>query len=397
MNFPPIIDQTRPDQTRPDQTGSYAQNYCNRKVLLVTLFGNSNYGNILQRIALSRTIESLGFDVTHLCCSQAVNHFPVIKFIKRAVKLLLAILGVRKYRKKLRERPVMRKINSLFSSFQNKYVTRRVYSSLSEVLSAGSSQWQEYDYAVTGSDQVWHLWQYNREEAGYFYLSFMPREKRVCYAPSFGFTEFLPETYELHREGLSGFDRLSCRESGMIPMIRQAVGKDAQLVLDPTLLLTASQWREYTAKPDYDVPEKFMLCYFLGSKPPEYVKAVHECANGLPVISMLDHEDKAHILTNPGAFLWLIDHADFVCTDSFHGTAFSVNFGKNFLAFRRRQKNMENMFGRIDDLLSSLNINGHVYGERMTLRPLPVNYDDVSLRLEAMRDSSMQYLRQCLR
>ena len=392
---------TRPDQTRPDQT-THVQKSSNRKVLLVTLYGNGNYGNILQRLALSRVIESLGFAVSHLC----PVYIPVKKpasqiirtFIKQTIKHILALFGVQKYRMQFRNRQMFQKIVPLFTKFQERHIpsTSRVYMTSKQVLSTGTSEWTEYDCAVTGSDQVWHLWRHTSDEAKYYYLSFMPQEKRVCYAPSFGFTAFSEEDIEFHKNGLAGFERLSCREEEMIPMIKNISGKDAELVLDPTLLLDASHWRKIETKPDYDVPEKYVLCYFLGEKIPEYMAAIHEAAHGLPIISLYDGYDKPHWRTNPGGFLWLIDHADFVCTDSFHGTAFSVNFGKNFLAFKRRQKNLEDMFGRISGLLESLNITGHVYEPGMKIRPEPVNYNEAYSRLAALRESSMNYLKDCL-
>ena len=386
-------DQTRPDQTRPDQ--NYARNSYHEKVLLVTLYGNGNYGNILQRCALSQIIEALGFEVWHLC-DIIKPASSIKKFIKQTIKHVLAFLGVKKFRRQFQKIALARKIEPLFAKFQDIYITRKIYTTYSQALSEAPSRWNEYHYAVTGSDQVWHNWTHNISELEYYYLSFMPREKRVCYAPSFGFSQFSPDDLAIHKHGLEGFDRLSCREQEMIPLIRQASGKDAQLVLDPTLLLTADEWQKYSAKPSYYVPEKYVFCYFLGNKPSDYMQAISRAAEGLSVISVLDLEDKAHFFTAPSEFLWLIEHADFVCTDSFHGTAFSVNFGKNFLAFKRRQKSMENMFGRIDSLLKNLGITGHVYGEGVRVRPDDVNYTEAHSRLQALRESSMRYLKECL-
>ena len=357
--------------------------------MLVTLYGNYNYGNILQRLSLSRIIESLGFTVQHLCLDDSLlpktASKVIIRFIKQTIKHILALLGVKKYC-----------MVPMFTKFQEQHIpsTKRIYTTFLQTLSAEPSEWAGYEYVITGSDQVWNNWGNTQEELEFFYLSFIPKEKRVCYAPSFGFSEFPESDYEFHKKGLEGFDRLSCRELEMIPMIKSISGKDAQLVLDPTLLLDASQWREFAAKPDYDVPEKYVLCYFLGSKIPEYTSAIREAAGDLPVITIYDLCNAKYYLTDPGGFIWLIDHADFVCTDSFHGAAFSVNFGKNFLVFRRI--GLSGMFGRLSGLLDSLNITGHVYESGMKLRPEPVNYDDAAHKLETLRESSMNYLKDCL-
>ncbi|MBQ4432262.1 MAG: polysaccharide pyruvyl transferase family protein, partial [Synergistaceae bacterium] len=107
--------------------------------------------------------------------------------------------------------------------------------------------------------------------------------------------------------------------------------------------------------------------------------------------------DFPHYLTHPGEFVYLLEHADFVCTDSFHGTAFSVIFRKNFMAFRRKKTGFEDMFGRIESLLSNLGLMNHVYDSGMTTRPDALNSEAVTSRLEEMRGASLEYLRGCLK
>ena len=229
-----------------------------------------------------------------------------------------------------------------------------------------------------------------------YYLEFISRAKRVCYAPSFGFSKFPQEDIELHRKGLEGFSRLSCREQEMQPMIRALTGQEAELVLDPTLLLTPEQWRDVASKPEYPLPERYVLCYILGEITPDYARAIHDMAGGLPVINVLDTNDAEHYSTHPGEFVYLIDNADFVVTDSFHGTAFSVNFGKNFLTFRRKEKNCEDMFGRIESILTNAGLMNHIYEPGMTSRPEAVDSDSVLEKLNALREKSLKYLRECL-
>ena len=273
---------------------------------------------------------------------------------------------------------------------------------LSEIFQESQSTWKVYDYALTGSDQVWHNWSRNPEELAYYYLEFMPENKRINYAPSFGFTEFPESDYEYHKKGLEGFRKLSCREEEMKNLIMQIAGRDSELVLDPSLLLNPAQWRKFASKPEYDLPDKYILCYFLGNITEEYERAINEAAGGLPVIHVYDvnsrhaAKDSPNYLTHPGEFLYLFDHADFICSDSFHGAAFSVNFGKNFLAFRRKQINMENMFGRIKSLLVNTGLTNHIYESGMKIRPEEINHELVNQKLESMRESSMKYLRECL-
>ena len=392
---------TRPDQTRPDQT--YAQN-SRRKILLVTLYGNYNFGNILQRCALAYVLESFGFGTEHLCASESNRFYHKTKrYIKGIIKRILALLGVRKYK----EQEVNRRLNvprreKRFKSFQDNHTGKKIFMTYSETLHESQSRWKIYDYAVTGSDQVWHNWSHNPEELAFYYLEFMPENKRINYAPSFGFSEFPKSDINFHRKGLQGFRKISCREEEMQKLIMNLTGQESQLVLDPTLLLRPEQWKNFASRPEYDLPDKYILCYFLGSITEEYGHAINEAAGGLPVIHVYDKgsphakKDSPEYLTHPGEFLYLFAHADFICTDSFHGAAFSINFGKNFLAFRRKQSGMENMFGRIESLLANTGLTNHIYESGMKIRPDEINHESVNQKLESMRESSMQYLRECL-
>ncbi len=379
-----------------DQIVAHAQK---RKILLLTKYGEYNYGNVLQRYAMTRTLESFGFEVTHLCDVPPFSE-KLKTFIKLPVKYILALLGSKKFRRQFQ----IRRADSLrmerFRKFQDKFTARKIFSSYGGVLRQNKSEWDKYDYAVTGSDQVWHNWTHAREELEYYYLEFIEREKRVCYAPSFGFSKFQEEDIEIHRKGLEGFDRLSCREQEMQGLISGLTGQESELVLDPTLLLAPEQWRKVSSKPEYDVPERYVMCYFLGDITPEYSRAIHDMAGGLPIINVLDINNAEHYSTHPGEFIYLIDHADCVVTDSFHGTAFSVNFSKNFIVFKRHDENdddFNNMFGRIESILTNTGLMNHVYVPGMTSRLEAVDSVSVNEKLSAMRESSMKYLRECLK
>lgn len=315
---------------------------------------------------------------------------------------MLAVLGVKKYIEQGKNNRLNEPRLKRFKSFQDKHTGRKIFMTYSEVLNESQSRWKEYDYAITGSDQVWHNWSGTPEELAYYYLEFMPREKKINYAPSFGFSEFPDSDIEFHRKGLKGFDKLSCREEEMQKLIMNLTGQKSELVLDPTLLLKPEQWKSFSSKPEYDLPEKYLLCYFLGNITEEYEHAIKEAAGNLPVIHVCNigsphaKKDSPQYLTHPGEFLYLFEHADFVCTDSFHGSAFSVNFGKNFLAFRRKQKNMEDMFGRIESLLMNTGLMNHIYESGIKIRPDDLNLESVNQKLESMRESSIKYLCECL-
>lgn len=119
-------------------------------------------------------------------------------------------------------------------------------------------------FYVVGSDQIWH------SPKPYSYLQFIEASKRVSYAPSFGFSAFPEKDADAFRRGLMGIRALSCREQQGCDLIEELTGRKAEKVLDPTLLLTADDWVRIEKKPDFAVPERYMLVNMLGTLPPEY-------------------------------------------------------------------------------------------------------------------------------
>ena len=385
---------TAQHSTAQHSTGNHCLNIPEKKILLITIYDNGNYGNILQRYALTRIIESLGFEVHNLCYSynnSKYNKFfrPAIMLCKKLIKKFIVFIGIKNNKLYLISR---------LSAFTAKYINNKIFMSYDEALNVDKSLWDKYNFAVTGSDQVWHNWSHTPEESAYYYLEFMPREKRVCYAPSFGFSQFPESDYELHKKGLEGFNKLSCREQEGVNLIKQIINKDAQLVLDPTLLLNASQWQELEKRPDINLPEHYALQFFLGDIKPEYEQAIKQAAGDLPIVNLYNYmnPDLPGYTAEVEEFLYLFNHADLIFTDSFHGTAFSVNFGRNFLVFRRSHDWTKDMFGRIESILASTNLTDHIYTPGMSTRPAEINYNEVNEKLNILRESSLKYLRGCL-
>ena len=329
------------------------------KVILVTPEGTHNFGNRLQHYALQQTLEGCGCYVGSLI----VRQLPKSKKmrIKNAVKSILVMCGIRRYKTSVGQG----KRTVKFLAFNKRYITNVVRMPVDEVR---QTDWSSYfSYAVTGSDQVWHNW-HNKsipDELSFYYLEFIDESKRISYAPSFGFTAFPPEDIEQHRRGLMGMHALSCREQEGCELIRELTGREAQKVLDPTLLLTANEWSEIEKKPSFKIPNKYLLKFFLGEVTLEYLAEIKRIADerGLQILDINDKNDPKHYAIGPDEFVWLVHHADTICTDSFHTSVFSITFERNLRVFHREQRGFKDMFGRLHDLLEPLGLMKLVYGE----------------------------------
>lgn len=361
-----------------------------KKLLLVTLQG-ANIGNRLQNYALQRIFEKMGFKVF----TPYYNIPQCDTFIKRSklrVKSLLGALGIKKYSYEF----IMAKRRLVFLRFDRKYIHNRFKISFSRRKAINT---EKYAAAVCGSDQIWHKWSEDKNELRYFYLDFMPRDKRIAYAASFGFEAFEKEDIRLHREGINGIAFLSCRERSGQRLIKELTGRNAILAADPTLLISANEWKSIEKKPSFKFPERYILAYYLGGISEEAQNETKAFAQsrGLKIISIFDPVQMKYFYTSPDEFLWLVHHAEYVFTNSFHACAFSVIFQKRFMAFRRCEKGMEGMFDRIESLLESLDMGDCIFSGNITLLDQQSQNSDIDNKLEIIKKESLSFLKEGLK
>ena len=352
-----------------------------KNVLLVTLFDEANIGNRLQNYALQHVLESYGATVTTLD-NYYTNRFSAKTRLKYALKDWLCRLGLRNDGAACREYRRLCRIRKSALTFNRRNLSNVLRLSNAE---AFTHDWSAYDLAVAGSDQVWHKWRRDPDELPFYYLQFMPQDKRVSYAASFGFEAFPDADVEQHRRGLNELRHISCREERGCALVNELVGRDALRVLDPTLLLSVDDWRRIGAQARLGtrLREPYAFVFFLGSLTEEYRNYINTVAREASIRKLVFLDDPSLKNGGPAEFLQLIDGAAYVFTDSFHCTAFSVIFQKRFMAFRRMEPGFEKMFGRIEDLLSAVNRLDAVYGgcERTP-----------SGDFEALRERSLEYI-----
>ena len=323
-------------------------------VILVTIQNPGNFGNRLQNYALQTVLEHLNCKVNNLSVNEIDTKTD--HSFKNMLKKLLLICGIRRFLPGVSAR-LRRKQGIVFSK-------KRIHNYL--IVPQDKLRcfdFNKYDYAITGSDQVWHNWKRIKNELSYYYLDFISKDKRIAYAPSFGFPEFPKDDKETHVTGLNGIKFLSSREQQGCELIYKLTGRLAQKVLDPTLLLSVDEWQDIEEKPKFNVSDKYLLLFMLGSISEEFWEEIKRISHfrKLVVLNISDLKNPLHYGISPAEFIWLIHHADTVCTDSFHATVFSIIFTKNLRVFERISPKFGNMFGRLHDLLMPLGLLRLVY------------------------------------
>lgn len=246
-----------------------------------------------------------------------------------------------------------------------------------------------YSLHVIGSDQVWNPYFNFTSDAEY--LPQIPSHLKVSYAASFGVTEIV-ENADRVGNLLKDISRISVREHAGVRLVEKLAGRNAALVLDPTMLLSAADWNLVAKRPDIKIPrEGYILKYVLGENVSDK-DALLVCQNSGEEI--IDLKDKS-LPVGPAEFVWLISNARFVCTDSFHASVFSILFHVPFAIFERVSAN-EDMSSRFDTLCEILSLEGRrtKRGEEGGLAS--INWTLVDAALDSARQESMRFLEMCL-
>lgn len=256
-----------------------------------------------------------------------------------------------------------------------------------------------YDIYVTGSDQTWSP---KIGLSPVLFLSFARESSiKAAYAPSIGVTQLTKNEQEHFRLLLKPYDYLSCRESIGSKILSSIIGKGVDTVLDPTLMISSEEWLSYAKKPS--ISGKYILCYFLGERDyyRDYVKQLSK-QSGLPVYyipaNWKDFKKSNNLLweVGPSEFLGLIANAEYVCTDSFHGTIFSVNFHREVRVFIKHTGDISGGDNsRLFDILQRLGIQSQLitkYNKGDTIKDTHIDYNNVDALLSIERDKSMKYV-----
>lgn len=317
------------------------------KVAIITISDGQNYGNRLQNFALQYFIKTLGID-----CVETVrnpvrirqdDYMAINSIIYNIKEMLRVFLGKNKFTYVMAD--IKRKKN--FKKFTIEYINLSKYVIARDYIPNKLAN--EYDFFVVGSDQVWN------PEFGIVtdidFLTFAKPEKRISYAASFGISKLPDECKKNYKNMLSEMHSISVRENSGCKIIKDLLGYEVEVVLDPTLLISADTWRKFAIKPKKFNKKKYVLGYYLNGGNDKEREIVSSKAKeiGAEQVFLMDKSNPYMYSLNPFEFLWLIDNAEVVCTNSFHGTVFSILMGKTVICGVTKGFN-ENMSSRFDTL-----------------------------------------------
>ena len=188
---------------------------------------------------------------------------------------------------------------------------------------------------------------------------------------------------------------ISVREEAGAKIVKDLIGRDVEVLIDPTLMLNQSDWTSVARKPKHFRKKIYIMTYFLGEIALEYRNYINKIAEEMECDSVnLEQENQNNYWNSvgPAEFIWLIEHCSLFFTDSFHGSIFSILMEVPFVVFERKS-NIGSMSSRIDTLLKKFQLEDRKYNNESTEKILDTNYSHVSLILEEERKKAYDFLK----
>lgn len=387
-----------------------------KKTAFTTSYYINNYGTLLQAFATQEILKKLGYDPELIRVDGFWNEIEAKRrayFVKKALTSSMGIykcgvffsrmgrrFGVGHNAEKIKGR------ESLFNTFRDQYLCfSQKYESQK---SLAESVNKNYDAVIVGSDQ---LWLPGNIAGDYYTLNWVPDTvSKIAFSTSFGQSELPRESEQVAKLFLGRLQHISVREESGQVLVEKLISKKVPITCDPTMLFSGDEWRRFAGEQEHE-QEPYILCYFLGKNPVgrRFAKRLSEYT-GLRIISLphldeyisIDEKiaDELKYDVDPFSFVDLICRAHYICTDSFHGSVFSMLFGKQFFAFRRySRKTVYSTNNRLESLFRLLGMNNRLLsGNERIDYELSNTYSFSVVRdsIQRIREESIQYLRNAL-
>lgn len=345
------------------------------KIGLVTQFNWINYGNRLQNWATDFVLKKMGHDVVSLVYSPDRALIGLNGFMKA---FPLTPLGKR-----------MRKFRAFTKKhLKTKYINLVSIKKLRKMFANNGSE--ELDCVIIGSDQTWNPKYIVNSDKNF--ARFVEKEKRMSYSTSFGVSVLPEKNVEDFKLGLSEIKNISVREKAGSKLVEELTGKACPVHLDPSMMISKAQWAEATKDLDNTPKEKYIFCYFLqiNSEYRKWVKALAKRHN-LKIVDINKYGNK-HFSSDPFEFVKLIQNAALVCTNSFHGHAFSICLERPFVSFPTTASTNS----RVKTILDLTGLEGRNYKTIKEEEIFELDYAPVTPIIEKEREKALEYLTKSL-
>ena len=362
-----------------------------KKAEIITIFDNTNFGTYLQALALALVIKKSGFEVEimdYIRPGQSEEAWK--RFADNFIKKIYYTFW---------EFPRWRKLRNGCHQFVSHFVpsSKIRYTSYEDLKSNPPLA----DIYVTGSDQVWNSI-YNEGIDKSFYLDFAPPgSKRVAYAASIGMPEIPEGEVEETKRLLHKYSAITVREADASRILAGLGFNDVPVVLDPTLLLDKPAWTDIARRFSPIKTKPYILVYSVEEKAQNELigryAGMISSKHGWKIYEIsynsyhrrLKFADRHFLQVTPEIFLQLMLNAEFVIVSSFHGTAFSINFNKQFLTVTPNRFN-----SRVDNILTLCNLKDRlVTSPSFDIEALqPIDYGNVNKIIETERNKSLDLL-----
>lgn len=370
-----------------------------------------NFGSMLQILATQKALKQVGWDYEIIRYDKRTLAF-YIKNITRIFNPYFMRGKIESFQKRqaLKKYPEIQKKdakrNQCIAEYREVYIGpySEIYKGYSKLVEGTAN----YDAVLVGSDQ---LWTPAGIKSKFYNLLFVPDTiKKVSFATSFGVGAIPSSQKKMTKQYLNRIDHISVREIRGAELVKELINREATVALDPTLLYTGDDWKDIFPE-QHILSEPYILAYFLGSNE-SHRDAVEQLKKDtkLKIVTIpfmdafverdLIFGDEQLFEVGPIEFLNLIRGAEYICTDSFHGSVFSILNHKKFLTFNRTNNDdKQTRNSRIDSLFELLDLEKRRYVEGMNVSEnirQPIQYVEVEKKLVKLRQETFDFLDKAL-
>ncbi len=367
------------------------------KIDIITRHSVPNYGSLLQSYATQKAIEKIGHE------SEIINY---TRYEERYENLATTLIKGKKWDKnillrmiyKLIQTPNYARMYKKFATYRKEFLkeTKNEYGNIEEL----KKNIPEADVYCSGSDQIWGKIGTEDYDQSYF-LEFAKGKKCISYASSFGKTQ-LNENLNKNLDRLLGkYTKILVREDSAKKILSDRNFDNVEQVLDPTLLLSMNEWSELANKSNKKIPTKYVLIYQLHDNKlfDKYAEKFAKSKNLKllrisPSLYHITRSGKLVYLPTQYDFLKYFLNAEYILTDSFHATVFSIIFNKKFIDVLPENKTGT----RIESILNLFGINNRILKsyEDMSLIETDIDYENVNNRLVEEMEKSLKCLKDAI-